>query len=93
MNASVLLQLAVFAPLLGAAFAPWVARAFGAAGGRLLALLFVPGLLLATFAGPARAGAPVESTFTWVSQIGLSLTLRADGFSLMFALLCRGSDS
>lgn len=90
MTEAVLLQIAVFAPLLGAALAPWAARLFGAAAGRLLALLFVPGLALAMFVGPARAGQPVESTFTWVAQIGLSLTLRADGFSLMFALLVSG---
>ena len=90
MSGGILLQLAVFAPLLGAAAAPWVARAWGAAGGRLLALLFLPGLALVAFAGRAREGVPVVSDVPWVPEIGLSLTLRADGFSLMFALLVAG---
>ena len=90
MTRAFLLQLAVFAPLVGAAVAPWIGRAFGAAGGRLLALLFAPGLALAWFADAARSGEPLVSSIPWVPEIGLAITLRADGFSLMFALLVAG---
>jgi len=90
MMASTLLLVAVLAPLLTAALAPYLGRSLGARAGWLLAPVFLPGLLLATQVGSARAGLPVEANLAWVPAIGLELTLRADGFSLMFALLVSG---
>jgi len=38
----------------------------------------------------AAAGEPVEQRFAWVPQLGVELALRADGLSLLFALLIAG---
>jgi multicomponent K+:H+ antiporter subunit A/multicomponent Na+:H+ antiporter subunit A len=90
MDSPNLLTLAVAAPLLAALVAPFVGRALGARAGWLLSLAFVPGLLLLTSAGRVRAGEPLESLIAWVPTLGLDLAFRADGFSLMFALLVAG---
>jgi NADH:ubiquinone oxidoreductase subunit 5 (subunit L)/multisubunit Na+/H+ antiporter MnhA subunit len=88
---NVLLPLAVFTPLLGAMLAPFVTWALTplqarAKAGYPLALLFAPGVLLVGLA--ARAGRhPATHTTNWVPQLGLQLTFRADGFSLLFAVL------
>ena len=90
MAPATLLTLAVAAPFLGAALAPFVGRALGARAGWLLSAAFVPGLLLLAFAERVRAGEPLESSLRWVPTAGIDFTLRADGFSLMFALLVAG---
>ncbi len=87
---SSLLLWAVFTPFVGAAVAPLLGRRFGAAAGYLLTLAFVPALALLSEAGAARAGSPLTANLAWVPAIDLSVTLRADGFSLLFALLVAG---
>src|SRR5690554_6327375 len=61
-----------------------------AAAGRLLALAFVPALLLALFAPQALAGDPVLVSLNWVPGINLSFSFSLDGFSILFALIVAG---
>ena len=90
MTPEFLLVLSVIAPFLGALVAPYLGRALKARAGYPLILCFLPALFLAQYAPEARAGQPLEAGFDWVSSIGLSIQFRADGFSLMFALLVAG---
>ena len=82
-----LLVFAVLIPFLGALSAPFVARPLGARAGWPLALAFVPALALATLIPGAQQGAPAQGSAAWVPGLELSLSFRADGFSLLFALL------
>ncbi|MEX2534062.1 MAG: hydrogen gas-evolving membrane-bound hydrogenase subunit E [Trueperaceae bacterium] len=84
---SPLLLVAVALPFLAACVAPLLGRRLGAGAGRWLALSFLPTLALLRYAPAARSGAPVEASLPWVPGIGLELAFRADGFSLLFALL------
>ena len=81
-----LLVLAVLTPFLGALLAPFLARSLGARAGWPLALAFAPSLALATLI-PAAHGIPAQGSAAWVPGINLTLSFRADGFSLLFALL------
>ena len=90
LNPQLLLFSAVFLPLLAALLAPLVTSLLRARAGLLLALSFLPGLFLATLAGVAKEGNPVVASATWVSGIDLSITLRADGYSILFALVVAG---
>ena len=81
-----LLVLAVLTPFLGALLAPFLTRPLGARAGWPLALAFTPALALATLI-PAAHGTPAEGSAAWVPGINLTLSFRADGFSLLFALL------
>lgn len=90
MSGYALLLWAVATPLLAALAAPWLGRVLGARAGYPLALAFAPGLALVTLAPNARQGAPAEASLAWVPSIGLAFDLRADGFSLVFALLVAG---
>ncbi len=90
MNPEMLLLSAVFAPFLGAVVAPYLGQFLKARAGYLLILCFVPALLLIQYADLARAGTPLEASLAWVPSINLDIGLRADGFSLMFALLVAG---
>lgn len=89
MNASLLLA-AVFTPLGAALIAPYLGRWLGSRAGYVLALSFLPALALLRFAPEARAGLPAAISLPWVPGIGLNIALRADGFSLMFALIVSG---
>ena len=82
-----LLVFAVLIPFLGALSAPFVARPLGARAGWPLALAFVPALALTTLIPGAQQGAPAQGSAAWVPGLELSLSFRADGFSLLFALL------
>ena len=82
-----LLVFAVLIPFLGALLAPFVARPLGARAGWPLALAFAPALALATLIPGAQQGAPAQGSAAWVPGLELSLSFRADGFSLLFALL------
>ncbi len=82
-----LLLAAVFLPFVLALTAPLLTRRLGAHAGWPLALAFAPGLALVTLVPVARSGVPAAAGVTWVSGINLSLSFRADGFSLLFALL------
>ena len=84
------LHLAVFAPFGAALLAPFVGRLLGARAGYLLALSFLPALSLVRDAERVRGGDALAANLPWVPTIGLNLTLRADGFSLLFALLVAG---
>jgi NADH:ubiquinone oxidoreductase subunit 5 (subunit L)/multisubunit Na+/H+ antiporter MnhA subunit len=82
-----LLLLAVALPFVAAALAPLLGRAAGAAAGRWLALAYLPTLALVGHVPAALSGEPARASLSWVPGIGLELALRADGFSLLFALL------
>ena len=82
-----LLVLAVLIPFLGALLAPFLARPLGARAGWPLALAFVPALALATLIPGAEQNTPAQGSAAWVPGLELSLSFRADGFSLFFALL------
>ncbi len=81
-----LLLFAVLVPFLGSLFAPFLTRPLGALAGWPLALAFAPALALVVLI-PAASETPVQGNIAWVPGIGLSLSFRADGFSLLFALL------
>ncbi len=87
---SSLLPFAVLTPLVGAMFAPllsWLLPThLRPKAGYPLAFMFVPALLLVSLAGSA-AHHPLEHTISWVPALGLQLRFRADGFSLLFAVL------
>jgi multicomponent K+:H+ antiporter subunit A/multicomponent Na+:H+ antiporter subunit A len=80
---------AVFTPLVAALLAPLVAKPLGARAGLVLALAFAPALALLSLVEAART-LPVASSLPWVPAIGLEIALRADGFSLLFAVLVAG---
>jgi len=86
-NPSLLLPVAVAAPFVGAALAPLLGPRLRARSGYVLWLAFVPALALLAFVGPALRGRPATSNLAWVPDLGLGFTLRADGFSLLFALM------
>lgn len=90
MSGEPLLLLAVLAPFLGAIVAPWLGGRLGARAGWPLALAFVPALLLVGLAPDARAGVPRDVVLPWVPDLGLDLAFRADGFSILFALVVSG---
>ena len=89
MSASLLLA-AVATPFAGAFVAPYLGKWLGARAGYVLALCFVPALLLARGAEAVKNGEVMSASLAWVPQIGLDIGLRADGFSLMFALIVSG---
>lgn len=78
---------AVLLPLAAAAAAPLAAHHLKARAGYLLAVSFLPALALVGYAPQARAGAPAQASLPWVPAINLHIALRADGFSLLFALM------
>jgi multicomponent Na+:H+ antiporter subunit A len=74
-----------------AILAPTVCRIAGRASGWILALL--PLGLTAYLAGSAPSvwsGEPISTATRWVPSLGLDLTFRLDGLSLLFALLIAG---
>ena len=74
---------AVFTPVLAALLCAWLGPRLGRRTGYLAALGFVPALLLAL-----SWGQPIRSeTLNWVPALGLNLTLRGDGFGLLFAVV------
>ena len=87
---SALILAAVLTPFVGAAVAPYLGRLLGARAGYVLALCFVPALLLARGAEAVKQGEVLSASLAWVPQLGLNIGLRADGFSLMFALIVSG---
>lgn len=87
MNPERLLLLTVLVPLFSAALAPFLGGGLRARAGWLLAAAFAPGIGLLALAPQARQGRPVEAALAWVPSIDLELAFRADGFSLMFALI------
>ncbi len=87
MSATLLLPAAVFAPFVGAALAPWLGPRLKRRSGLLLWLAFAPALALTTLVPAALRSAPASSSIAWVPTLGLDLTFRADGFSLLFALM------
>ncbi|MEJ2290224.1 MAG: proton-conducting transporter membrane subunit [Deinococcales bacterium] len=87
MSPTWLLPLAVAAPFAGAAIAPVLGPRLRARSGLVLWLAFAPALGLLAFVRPALRGAPAEASLAWVPDLGLGFTLRADGFSLLFALM------
>jgi multicomponent Na+:H+ antiporter subunit A len=85
------LTIAVLAAFALAPLAPALARLTPRAANWLLALL--PAALTATFASllaRAAGGNPLQSSVPWAPQMGLNLAWRADGLSLLFALLISG---
>lgn len=87
---STLIFAAVLSPFIAAALAPLAAARQHARAGRMLALAFVPGLLLALLAPQALADMPARASLAWVPSLGLELTFLIDGFSLLFALIVAG---
>lgn len=74
-----------------ALLAPWISRVLRRAGGFVLALL--PLGLTAYFASLVDAvagGRTPAASYPWVPSLGVPFSLRADGLSLLFALLVTG---
>jgi multicomponent Na+:H+ antiporter subunit A len=83
--------IAVLASFAAALVAPLVARALGDRAGWLLAL--VPAGITAyllTYLPRIAAGESVVEHLVWVSAIDVSLAMRLDGLSLVFALMISG---
>lgn len=82
---------AVLSGFVVAPAAPWIARAFRGAAAWILAL--VPLSLAVYFAGligSVARGQAVTEIHSWVPALGVDLSFRADGLSLLFALLISG---
>jgi multicomponent Na+:H+ antiporter subunit A len=86
-----MLHALLFSAFLGSLLAPWIHRLCGRFSKWLLALL--PALLCMYYARLLAAlptgGALLES-YDWAPGVGLQSALRADGLSLLFALLITG---
>lgn len=78
--------------IFGFAFAsPWLVRRLGNIVGWLLAILPAGVTLYIVSLLPlASAGQPVTFSSPWAPELGLYLSFRADGLSLLFALLISG---
>ncbi|MFB9951396.1 putative monovalent cation/H+ antiporter subunit A [Rhizobium puerariae] len=90
-NAPALTFIALFLPFLGAAFAPFLVRRFGAGAAWLLAL--APALVflhLCGFLPEIAAGEVVTGGYAWAPSFNLSFSWFLDGLSLSFALLITG---
>lgn len=77
--------------LAGAAVARPAADLLGKASGWVMSL--VPLALFVTIlqhSGDVASGGSVIATMSWVPSLGVELTLRLDGFSMLFALLITG---
>ncbi len=82
---------AILIGFLGALAAPFLHRAGKRWAGLLIAL--VPAGLFAYFASHLSriaAGSAVEQNLPWVREMGVSLSFRLDGLSLLFALVVTG---
>lgn len=76
--------------LLGSITLPFVVAVTGRFGGWLAALL-PASLFIYFFSMIAPVGeAPIVDVVSWVPSLGIDLTFRLDGFSLLFALLISG---
>ncbi len=76
---------------LAAGAAPRLVRHAGRFAATLLAL--VPATIFVALLGLSprvRDGMPVAETWPWVPALGIDLTLRLDGFSLLFSLMISG---
>jgi multicomponent Na+:H+ antiporter subunit A len=85
------MHVAVLSGFGAALLAPFLTRRLQGQTPWVLAL--VPGALTVYFLflmPLAAAGDALEATFTWVPVLGIDLALRADGLSLIFALLISG---
>jgi hypothetical protein len=85
------LLLAILSGFLLALLAPMLTTRLRGAVGWVLALL--PATLAVYFASllpEAAAGTPLAVSYPWVSDLGISLSLRADGLNLLFASLVSG---
>jgi multicomponent Na+:H+ antiporter subunit A len=77
--------------LAGAVVAPYIVRVAPRASGRILAL--VPAAVFLTLLGRlplVAGGAAVVERLPWLPSLGVSLSFRVDGLSLLFALLVSG---
>ena len=82
---------AVLSGFAAALAAPWIQRGGRGAAGWLMALL--PCGLMVYFArciAPIAAGDVFVTSYAWVPSLGLNLSFRVDGLSLLFALLITG---
>ena len=82
--------LALVLGLIGSILAPFVAARSKTIGNALV--VAVPALLFLFFLMqlPAVGEAPIIEVNPWVPTLGIDLTIRLDGFSLLFALLISG---
>lgn len=81
----------LFAPFLGALFAPHIIRLLGANGAYVLAL--IPASLFVYFTGfmpEISAGERITGGVEWVPSLGVNMSWLLDGLSLTFALLITG---
>ena len=81
---------------LTAAVSPWVSRWLGRAAGPLLAA--VPAVVFLTLlnrlgAVTGEGGGPISTSLAWIPSLGIDLSFRLDGLSLLFALLITGIGS
>lgn len=83
---SLLLILAALLPFLVATVAPWLVKHLQGRAGYVLWPAFLPAVLLLRNGWQgALDGNPIVASFTWSDFLGLTVTFRADGFSLLFA--------
>ncbi|MCW5964264.1 MAG: putative monovalent cation/H+ antiporter subunit A [Bryobacterales bacterium] len=86
-----MLLLVVISGFALAVAAPWLSRIAGKHGGNLLAML--PAVLFAYFLGlvqPVTGAGPISEITRWVPTLGVDLSFRVDGLSLIFCLLITG---
>ena len=76
-----------------AAVSPWVSRWFGRLAGPVLAAVPAAafGFFVSRFGSiTGEGGVPLSSSFEWIPSLGVDLSFRVDGLSLLFALLITG---
>jgi len=84
------LAVVLLSSLVGSIAAPFIAVRLRAVGGLVAAS--VPALLCVYFVSQVTAvgAGPIVETLRWVPSLGIDLTFRLDGFSLLFTLLITG---
>jgi len=87
-----ILLTASIAAIFGAAFlAPWIHRVLGSRAGVVLGLVPLGAFVaFATMVPSVSAGAVVQASWDWIPSMGITLSLYADGLSLLFLLIISG---
>lgn len=87
----ILLTASIAAIFCAAFLAPWIHRVLGARAGVVLGLVPLGAFVaFATMVPSVSAGAVVQASWDWIPSMGITLSLYADGLSLLFLLIISG---
>ena len=77
-------------PLLGSLLLPGLTQPRARSAGAVATGVVVTVFLLVATSIPRFIDSPGSASFPWIPQLGLSVSILADGLSLLFALLISG---